>query len=191
MDRAADHSSACERIFAVLKGEQGHLLAAGRLASRLSMAQAQVERCLESLAVAGRVILLPRIACADPGPADRKVYVPGHVGRVVGANWEAAVVSAVLTVLPDGARSGFFRDAGGAEMDLVLEFPPDGVVWAIEIKLRAGTRLRASFHRAYAQLQPERAFLVHSGAERFRVMDGVEAIGLEEMAGLVKSRGKC
>ncbi|MGD2130059.1 MAG: hypothetical protein PVJ17_12215 [Lysobacterales bacterium] len=198
MDRAGDHSSACERVFRALGGEQGRVLVPDRLASRLSMAQARVERCLEALERDGRVILLPRIVRDGGGPRVRKVYIPGDAlrtgwdsGRMAGANWEATVVGAVLAAMPKDARAGFFRDAEGAEMDLVLEFPPDGVVWAIEIKLRSRTRLRASFHRAFAELEPERAFLVHTGDQRFRVMEGVEAIGLEEMTGLVKSRCKC
>jgi len=66
-------------------------------------------------------------------------------------------------------------------MDLVLILP-DNRLWAIEIKRGLAPKVDRGFHHACADLEPERSFVVYSGTERFRLGEGIEAIGLIDLA---------
>lgn len=78
----------------------------------------------------------------------------------------------------------FYRTAAGAEIDLVLEMP-GGRLWAIEIKRGLAPKLDKGFHHARQDLSPERAFVVYSGNDRYPKAEGVEVIGLGELAVLL------
>lgn len=68
-----------------------------------------------------------------------------------------------------------------AAFDLLIE-RPDGRLWAVEIKRGRAARIEKGFHQARADLKPERAFVVYNGAERYPAAEGVEAIGLRQLA---------
>ena len=106
----------------------------------------------------------------------------GH--PVIGASWEGFVLENLLAALPWRTQPLFYRTAVGAEIDLVLE-RPDGERWAIEIKRGLAAKLERGFHHARQDLAPAKAFVVYSGEERYPVADGVEAIGLREMAAVL------
>ena len=52
---------------------------------------------------------------------------------------------------------------------------PGGERWAIEIKRSRAARPARGFHEACADLQPARRYVVHAGADRYAVGDGIEA----------------
>lgn len=101
-----------------------------------------------------------------------------------GLSWESFVIENLLAVAPQGTRSYFYRTYAGAEIDLILEHRKFGR-WAIEIKYGAVESMGRGFHEARKDLKPDRAFVVHSGSERFTIADGIEVIGLREMAELL------
>ena len=70
-------------------------------------------------------------------------------------------------------------------MDLVLELP-GGLRWAIEINRSSAPKLSKGFHQARADLEPERCFVVDAGHERYPLAAGVEAIGVAELADLLR-----
>jgi MoxR-like ATPase len=72
-------------------------------------------------------------------------------------------------------------DAAGAELDLVLDLP-GARRWAIEIKHGHATTLSKGFFHAVEDVEPERAFVAYSGTERYPKAEGVEVIGLRELA---------
>ena len=45
--------------------------------------------------------------------------------------------------------------------------------------------MEKGFHQARADLRPDRSFIVYSGVERYPLRDGVEAISLRELAGIL------
>ena len=104
----------------------------------------------------------------------------GH--PVVGSSWEGFVVENLLNVAPERTIGGFFRTSGGAEIDLVLEFP-GGATWALEIKRDKAPKVSRGFYSAIEDLQPDKAFVVHSGGEEYPVADGVTAIPLGKIIG--------
>ena len=107
----------------------------------------------------------------------------GH--PVAGGSGEGFVVENLLRAAPDRVKSWFYRTAAGAEIDLVLEMP-GGKRWAVEMKRGLAPMLDRGFHHARQDLEPERSFVVYSGDDRYPRGEGVEAIGLGELAAATK-----
>lgn len=107
---------------------------------------------------------------------------------VFGLSWESFVIENLLAVAPQGTRSYFYRTYAGAEIDLILEHRKLGR-WAIEIKYGIAGSMGRGFHEARKDLKPDRTFVVHSGQERYPLVDGVEAIGLRELAEVLAALG--
>jgi predicted AAA+ superfamily ATPase len=135
--------------------------------------------------VGKRLVKAPRIFLRDSGlvhallgleTMDNLLSHP-----VAGASWEGFVIENLLANAPDGTRPHYYRTAGGAEIDLLLELP-GGPVWAIEIKRSTAPAPSRGFHEASADLRPARRFIIHPGADRFPLRDGVEAIPLPDLA---------
>ena len=104
----------------------------------------------------------------------------GH--PVAGGSWEGHVIENLLQAAPPRTRASFYRSASGEEIDLVLELPGRRGRWAIEIKRALAISLSRGFHAARAALKPDRSFVVYPGLDRYPLADGIEAIGLRELA---------
>ncbi len=59
--------------------------------------------------------------------------------------------------------------------------------WAIEIKSGSVPRTKKGFAIALDDIQPSKAFIVYGGAERFPKAEGIEVIGLRELAAEIAS----
>jgi predicted AAA+ superfamily ATPase len=105
--------------------------------------------------------------------------VLGH--PVAGGSWEGFVIESLLAASPDGTDASFYRTSSGAEIDLILAPPGDGL-WAIEIKRGSAPKVGRGFIQACAELKPARRFVVYGGAERFPLNAETSAIGLYELA---------
>lgn len=106
---------------------------------------------------------------------------------VIGQSWEGFVIENLLNCAGEQAQGYFYRTSGGAEIDLLMNWP-DGQLWAIEIKRSLNPKPERGFHSACADLQPQRRFVVYPGLERYRLTESIEAISLLELAGEVISR---
>ena len=104
----------------------------------------------------------------------------GH--PVVGASWEGYVIESLMAVIPDHIKVSFYRTATGVEIDLVLELGGKEGTWAIEVKRSMTAKLERGNHVALDDIQPNRAFVVYPGKDRYTKDSGIEAIGLYEMA---------
>jgi predicted AAA+ superfamily ATPase len=193
-----------ERLLAILARGQGSMFTPWRVADRLQLSLTDLKSCIKELADLPMLRVLPPYGAAageqllehsklylrDSGLMHALLGIRDHTqlsGRsVAGPSWEGFVVENLLSLAPDGARAGYYRNEAGAEMDLVLDLPGDGI-WAIEIKRNIKTRLKKSFHDARADIQPDRCYFVHAGQERMKVMNGVEGIGLEAMARIIRN----
>jgi len=113
---------------------------------------------------------------------DDRDAVYGH--PVVGSSWEGFVVETLLSIAPERCAAWFYRTAAGAEMDLVLDLP-GGQRWAIEVKRGLAPKLGKGFHQARADLAPDQTFVVIPLEERYPLGEGVEVIGLAELAGML------
>lgn len=189
-----------ERLWTMLAHNQGTLLNASRLASGLSLSAPTVTSYIGLLAdlllvrrllpvhanVGKRLVKSPKTYVRDSGLVHALLGIEGMdelLGHpVVGASWEGFVMETLLNVAPDRTGAGFYRTAAGAEIDLVLTLPGKTGTWAIEIKRGLTARPERGFYNALEDVRPDKAFVVHSGEERWPVAAGIEAIGLGELA---------
>ena len=94
---------------------------------------------------------------------------------------EAHVLENLLRVAPERAEASFYRTATGIEIDLILKLPGSRL-WAIEIKRTTAPKLERGLRQALDDVQPERAFMVYGGKDRYPKADKVEAISLYDLA---------
>jgi hypothetical protein len=97
------------------------------------------------------------------------------------ARWEGFVIENLIAASPFGTQASFYRTAAGAEIDLLLEIPKEGL-WAIEIKRGATGRPERGFYIACNDLQPTRRFIVNAGQDRYPLSPDLEAIGVGGLA---------
>lgn len=188
------------RLWTMLAHSQGTLVNASRLASSLSVSTPTVITYIDLLVdlllvsrltpvlpnVRKRLVKSPKVYIRDSGllhallDVETFADLAGH--PVMGPSWEGFVIENLLAVAPERTRSGFYRTAAGAEIDLVLELPGRHGTWAIEIKRGLTGPLPKGFHHGLADLAPTRTFVVHGGEDRYPISRGVEAISLHGMA---------
>ena len=187
------------RFWTMLAHAQGGLWNAAALARSLAVDGKTVARYVDLLSdlllvrrlapfhgnVRKRLVKAPRVYIRDSGLVhallrlDDAEAVLGH--PVAGASWEGFAIETLVRAAPARARPAFYRAASGAEIDLLLDLP-GGRLWAVEIKRGLAPAVGRGFRAALDDLGPERAFLVHGGAERYPKGGGVEAIGLRALA---------
>ena len=193
-----------ERFWTMLAHGQSGLLNASKLAAGLAVSAPTVSGYIDLLVdlllvrrlrpfhanVKKRMVKSPKIYVRDSGIVHALLGIENHdalAGHpVVGPSWEGFVIENLLAVAPPRTMASFYRTLAGAEIDLLLEIPGRRGPWAIEIKRGISGGLGKGFHHAREDVRPERAFVVHSGEERYPVTKDVEAVGLREMMTLVE-----
>ena len=193
------------RFWTMLAHAQGGTLNAAQLARGLGVDGKTVARYLDLLVdlllvrrlppfhanVGKRLVKSPKVYVRDSGVVhtllglDDREAVLGH--PVAGGSWEGFVVENLLSAAPERTGVCFYRTSAGAEIDLVLEMP-GGKLWAVEIKRGLAPKLDKGFHHACEDLKPEQSFVVYSGEERYPKGEGIEVIGLKEMAAILAAR---
>jgi predicted AAA+ superfamily ATPase len=190
------------RFWVMVAHHQGGLLNAAELGRSLGVDGKTVARYLDLLVdlllvrrlqplhanVAKRLVKSAKVYVRDSGllhsllGLDDRDAVYGH--PVVGGSWEGFVVETLLSIAPERCTAWFYRTAAGAEMDLVLDLP-GGQRWGIKVKRGLAPKLGKGFHQARVDLAPDQMFVVIPSAERYPLGNGVEAIGVTELAGLL------
>ncbi|MES2206348.1 MAG: ATP-binding protein [Pseudomonadota bacterium] len=188
-----------ERLWTMLAHHQGSLLNAAELARSLSISTQSVTRYIDLLVdlllvrrlppyhanVGKRLVKSHKVFVRDSGLIHALLNIEnlerlaGH--PIVGASWEGFALETLLSVLPWRSQAFFYRTAVGAEVDLLIEHA-DGTLWAIEIKRGMAGKVARGFHEARKDLNPTRCFAVYAGDDRYPLSEGIEAIGLREMA---------
>jgi uncharacterized protein len=190
------------RFWTMLAHIQGGLFNAAQLARGLAVDGKTVARYLDLMVdlmlvrrlqpfqtnIGKRLVRSPKVFIRDSGIvhallniADEEALL-GH--PVAGSSWEGFVIANLIGAAPLNSSPLFYRTAVGAEIDLLLEIPGHGL-WAFEIKRGLTARPDKGFYIAVNDVKPQKRFVVNSGADRYIVSDGVEAIGLSEMASVL------
>lgn len=135
-----------------------------------------------------RLVRSPKVYVRDSGLAHALLGISDYeslLGHpVVGMSWESFVTETLINAAPDRSISSFYRTAAGAEIDLLLDIPGQGL-WAVEIKRSLTPKLSKGFHHARGDIEPDRCFVVYAGKERYPLSEGVEAIGLTALTELL------
>jgi hypothetical protein len=135
-----------------------------------------------------RLVKAPKIYVRDSGIAHALLAIAsqenllGHPAS--GATWEGFVIENLLACAPWNTTPMFYRTTAGAEIDLLLEIPGQGL-WAIEIKRGLAARPEKGFSLACEDLKPARSFLVNAGQEQRWINPAAELIGVHALAGLL------
>ena len=194
-----------DRLWTMLAHRQGTTLNASVLARALEVSVQSVTRYVDLLTdlllvrrlpplhanVGKRLVKSPKVYVRDSGLVHALLGIgtleqlAGH--PVVGESWEGYVIETLASMLPPRSRPHFYRTGAGAEIDLVIEHD-DGARWAIEVKRSLSARVGRGFHLSCQDLEPARAFVVYAGDDRYPLSESVEAIGLRELAGELRSR---
>ena len=194
-----------ERLWTMLAHNQGSLLNSARLAGNLGLSSRTVNSYIDLLVdllllrrlppwranIGKRLVKSPKTYVRDCGLLHALLNI-GDVDSllgnpVVGASWEGFVIENLLAVAPSRMLASFFRTARGAEVDLILDMGAKHGVWAIEIKRSPATAVSKGFIIALQDLQPDRAFLVHGGQDRYPKRKDIEAVGLLELVNELKN----
>ncbi len=191
------------RFWTMLAHRQGTPFNGSDLARSLGLTTPTVSRYLDLLVdlllvrrlepwsgnVGKRLARTPRAFVRDSGIVHALLgledleQVLGH--PIAGPSWEGFVIENLISATAGRAQASFFRSSGGAEIDLVLEWP-GGPRWAVEVKRSLTPRLKRGFHSASEDIQPDRGYLVYPGSERYPVHHEVDAIGLAEIVELAR-----
>jgi uncharacterized protein len=196
-----------DRLWTMLAHNQGSLLNASRLAAALAVSSPTLTRYIDLLSdlllvrrlsahhanVGKRLVKSPKVYIRDSGIVHALLGIQDHdelSGHpVVGMSWEGFAIENLLAAVPPRTLASFYRTSAGAEIDLVLELPKRGR-WAIEIKRSLAPRVQKGFYLACEDLQPRKRFIVHAGEDRYPIGSDVEAIGLRELAELLRAAGQ-
>jgi predicted AAA+ superfamily ATPase len=196
-----------ERFWTMLAHNQGTLLNTAQLARNLGVSSPTVGSYIDLLVdlllvrrlppfhanVGKRLVKSPKTYVRDSGLVHALLGVEtfdellGH--PVVGASWEGFAIESLLAAAPSRTIGSFYRTARGAEIDLVLEMGAKRGIWAIEIKRGLSAKVEKGFTIATQDIEPNRAFVVYGGEDRYPKRNNVEAISLQEMAQELASLG--
>ena len=183
------------RFWIMLAHAQGTNINGAKIAASLEVSRMSVSRYIDLLVdllllrklqpytanIKKRLVKSPRIYVRDSGITHALLNIGAYndlLGHpVVGKSWEGLVIENILSVLPQGAEAFYYRTAGGAEIDLLIQFNGKAL-WAVEIKRSASASLARGFHEACADTHPTRKFVVHAEQDTFPMKDNIQAISL-------------
>ncbi|MFM1907290.1 MAG: hypothetical protein RLZZ591_967 [Pseudomonadota bacterium] len=131
-----------------------------------------------------RLVKAPKLYVRDSGLVHALLDLPTKENvlshPVVGASWEGYCLENILANAPAQVQAYFYRSTGGAEVDLLLQWPA-GELWAIEIKRSLSPKVERGFHAACADLNPTRKLVVYPGNEDYRLSHDVRAMPLIQL----------
>ena len=131
-----------------------------------------------------RLVKSPKVYVRDSGLVHALLHITTKDDLlshpVVGASWECFCIENLIACAPSGVQAFFYRSSGGAEVDLLLQWP-SGERWAIEIKRSTAPKLERGFHAACEDLQPKRKLVVYPGSESYRLKEDVLAMPLHAL----------
>lgn len=139
--------------------------------------------------VGKRLVKSPKVYIRDSGVTHTLLNlntlddVLGH--PVAGPSWEGFVIENLLSVLPEGISAWFYRTAAGAEIDLVVEVNYQNRL-AIEVKRSTAPKTSRGFYEGCADINPSGKYIVYSGNEQYSLNNGVMAVGIQDMMGILR-----
>lgn len=194
-----------EKLWIMLAHNQGGLLNISQLGRNLGLSTPSTTHYINLLNdlllirrlepyhinVQKRLVKTPKTYIRDSGLVHALLNISNYddlIGHpVVGGSWEGFVIENILSVAPITTKGYFYRTARGSEIDLILDIGGRHGIWAIEIKKGSIPKTGKGFTVALEDIQPNKAFIVYDGKERYPKGNNIEAIGLGDMVETIKS----
>lgn len=186
------------RFWIMLSHCQGTMVNHSTLANSLGVSSQTVARYLDLLVdlllvrrlppwsgnVLKRLVRSPKIYLRDSGLVHTLLGLKTEEDLlshpIAGGSWEGFVIENILSSLPFGTETSYYRDSSGAEVDLILEFGR-GERWAIEIKRGSFPSVARGFHTACDAIQATRRLVIYPGREAFSLKQNIEVLGLSQI----------
>ncbi|BCG65732.1 MAG: hypothetical protein methR_P3584 [Methyloprofundus sp.] len=186
------------RFWIMLAHNQSELLNASKLAGSLGVDGKTIAKYLDLMVdlllvrrlqpwhnnTAKRMIKSPKVYVRDSGIVHALLGIHnqenllGH--PICGGSWEGFIIENIIATAPQNTAAYFYRSSGGAECDLILQFP-NQKTWAIEVKRSLNPKVEKGFYFACDDVQPNARYVVYSGAETYPLADGIHAINLDNL----------
>ncbi len=199
-------SEQLRRFWTMLCHQQGALLNAASLASGLGLTGKTVSTYVDLFTglflvrqlrpwfrnIGKRLVKAPKIYVRDSGLLHGLLHIRdldtllGH--PQCGPSWEGFVLENLLSVMPPGWQPWHFRTAAGAEIDLILENPPEKPI-AIEIKRTIQPSISKGFHLGCADIGAGERYYVMPEGTAFALDATTTAISLMELMKRLQAKG--
>jgi predicted AAA+ superfamily ATPase len=186
------------RLWTMLAHHQGGQLNTAQLGASLGITIPTVKRYIELLEdlflvrtlfpwsgnVGKRLVKTPKVYIRDSGLTHALLNLTtlddlvGH--PIVGASWEGFVIENILSCLPQGVTSWFYRTSAGAEIDLVIEVNHQER-YAIEVKRSLSPTVSKGFYLGCEDIKATKRYVVYPGKERYPSTDGIIVTSLVEL----------
>ncbi len=128
-----------------------------------------------------RLVKSPRFYIRDTGILHRLLGIADYdallSNPIYGKSWEGFVIENILSILPNGIGTYFYRTAAGAEIDLVLKISSEET-WAIEIKSGSSPKIPRGFYKACEDVKATQRYVVYGGNDEFPVNNNTTIISL-------------
>jgi predicted AAA+ superfamily ATPase len=191
------------RLWTMLAHQQGGILNQARLAGALGVAKPTVDRYIDLLVdlqllrrlrpwsgnVGKRLVKAPKVYVRDSGilhallELETEHDVLGH--PVCGSSFEGHCIENLVLAAGPRRLPYFYRTHSGAEIDLLFETGGQPEL-AIEVKRSSAPSPARGFAQACDDLGITQRYVVYPGSERFALRHGAQAIGLPELADLLR-----
>lgn len=186
------------RLWTMLAHHQGGQLNTAQLGASLGITIPTVKRYIELLEdlflvrtlfpwsgnVGKRLVKTPKVYIRDSGLTHALLNLTtlddlvGH--PIVGASWEGFVIENILSCLPQGVTSWFYRTSAGAEIDLVIEVNHQER-YAIEVKRSLSPTVSKGFYLGCEDVKATKRYVVYPGKERYPSTAGIIVTSLAEL----------
>lgn len=197
-------AEAIGRLWTMLAHQQGGVLNQARIASALGVSNPTIDRYIDLLVdlrlvlrlrpwsgnVGKRLVKSPKVYVRDSGVLHALLELQtmddllGH--PVSGLSYEGHCIASLVQAAGTRRVPYFYRTHAGAEIDLVLEQGGRPEI-AIEIKRSTAPSLDKGFGVACDDLGIAQRYVVYPGTERFPLRQGTTALGLRELAQLLRA----
>lgn len=191
------------RLWTMMAYSQGGVLNQSRIASALGVANPTIDRYINLLVdlqllrrlrpwggnIGKRLVKSPKVYVRDSGilhgllELETLNDVLGH--PVCGLSFEGHCLENLIQAAGSRRVPYFYRTQVGAEIDLLLEKGGRPEI-AIEVKRSMAPSPEKGFALACDDLQIEQRYVVYPGTERIPLRHGAQAIGLQELAALLR-----
>ena len=192
------------RLWTMMAYQQGSVLNQARIASALGVANPTIDRYIDLLVdlqllrrlrpwggnIGKRLVKSPKVYVRDSGLLHGLLELEtlndllGH--PVCGLSFEGHCIENLIQAAGSRRHPYFYRTQVGAEIDLLLEKGGRPEI-AIDVKRSMAPSPERGFSLACDDLQIEQRYVVYPGPERIPLRHGAQAIGLQELAGLLLS----